>query len=158
MEVWEEIINLIENDLKKFLKRKGEFSYDEVEDIIQETLIEVFNNISKLNDLDKVQNWILKILSNKSKKYKNKKNRNLCLIMKLKELENFSNFVYEYNYKDILIDLNKNVNENLSDIEKKIFVLHYINEYSVKEISEMLLININTIYTHLYRSKKKIIK
>lgn len=152
MEVWKEIINLIENDLKKFLRMKGKFSDDDIADIIQETFIEVFKNISKLNDLDKFQNWILTILSNKCKKYKKKCYKEINLIEKLKELE----VIYQDNYKEDIIDLYKEINEKLSYVEKKIFVLHYIYEYSAREISKILSINVNTIYTHLYRGKKKL--
>lgn len=108
--------------------------------------------ISKLKDLDKFQNWILKILSNKCKKYMKKSYNEISL----GEIENELNLTYQDNYKEDMIDLYKEINEKLSYIEKKIFVLHYMYEYSAKEISEILLININTIYTHLYRSRKKL--
>lgn len=118
--------------------------------------IEIFKNISKLNDLDKFQNWILKILSNKYKKYIKRHNKDINLIEKLKELEKESNYTYQNNYKEDMIDLYKEIDKKLSYIEKKIFALHYIHEYSAKEISMMLSINVNTIYTHLYRLKKKL--
>ena len=40
--------------------------------------------------------------------------------------------------------------------EKIIIILYYLEQYTVKDIKEILKMNENTVTTHLYRARQKI--
>lgn len=61
--------------------------------------------------------------------------------------------------KDIEDDLNFYYLINTLKYEERIvIVLHYMEQYSIEDISNTLKMNKNTIKTHLYRAREKIKK
>ena len=42
--------------------------------------------------------------------------------------------------------------------EKIVIILYYLEQYSIKDIKEILKMNENTVTTHLYRARQKIKK
>lgn len=151
IEAFTKLVELIKDDLYKISKSRISNESD-IEDAIQETMIETYKSIKKLKDLSKFKKWTIKILINKCnriyrRKYKNDISIDEYNIENLNE-NNIKEKEDELNFYDIIKILNYE--------EKIIVILYYMEEYSVKEIKNILKMNENTINTHLYRARQKI--
>ena len=127
-EAFANMILYIKDDLYKIAKTRIANETD-IEDAIQETMIETYKSIKKLNDPNKFKKWVIKILINKCNRI---------------DVEN------KLNFYDIIKILNYE--------ERLIIILYYMEDYSVKEIKSILKMNENTINTHLYRARQKLKK
>lgn len=148
------IILQIRNDLYKIAKTRIS-SDDDIEDLIQDTMIETYKHIKKLREPEKFKMWVIKILVNKCNKLYKKKYRNDISI----DEYNMENYIILNSQKDIEDDLNfYYLIKKLKYEERIVLVLHYMEQYSVKDISKILKINENTVKTHLFRARERIKK
>ena len=149
-----DIILQIRNDLYKIAKTRIS-SDDDIEDLIQDTMIETYKHIKKLREPEKFKMWVIKILVNKCNKLYKKKYRNDISI----DEYNLENYIILNSQKDIEDDLNfYYLIKKLKYEERIVLVLHYMEQYSVKDISKILKINENTVKTHLFRARERIKK
>ena len=146
----------IKNDLYKICKTRIACD-DDIDDIIQDTMIQTFKSIKKLKDNTKFKSWIVTILINNCNKlYKEKQ--------KIKLITN--KFSYKQNDREILIENNMIKSEDdmnfyqlldhLKYEEKVVIILYYSEKFKINEISKILHINENTVKTRIYRAKEKI--
>ena len=151
-EAFTEIILSIRNELYKIAKTRI-INENDIDDIIQETMIEAYKSIKKLRDLKKLKMWVIKILINKFNKfYKRKSKKDISL-----EETNINNIIARNNNEDIENDMNfYSLIRNLKYDERIVILLYYMEGYSVEEISEMIKMNKNTVKTNLYRARQKI--
>ncbi len=151
-EAFTEIILTIRNELYKIAKTRI-INENDIDDIIQETMIEAYKSIKKLRDLKKLKMWVIKILINKCNKfYKRKSKKDISL-----EETNINNIIARNNNEDIENDMNfYSLIRNLKYDERIVILLYYMEGYSVEEISEMIKMNKNTVKTNLYRARQKI--
>ena len=151
-EAFTEIILSIRNELYKIAKTRI-INENDIDDIIQETMIEAYKSIKKLRDLKKLKMWVIKILINKCNKfYKKKTKKDISL-----EETNINNIIARNNNEDIENDMNfYSLIRNLKYDERIVILLYYMEGYSVEEISEMIKMNKNTVKTNLYRARQKI--
>ena len=141
----------IQEDLYKIAKMRLK-NEDDINDVIQETMISAYKNIRKLKEDRYFKTWIIKILINKcNKKYHERYRKFISFedneIEKYapgKELEN-----HKLDFGSIISSLNKE--------EKNIMILYYYLEYTAKDISEILGIKEGTIFSKISRAKKKIL-
>lgn len=144
-ESFSQLIHLYKNDLYKLAKTRLKEEQD-VYDAIQETIISAYESIQKLHKSYSFKSWLFKILINKCNDiYRSKINYiELSEIVDLVSDSNSTSEIDEYIRK-------------LSVDERTIIVLHFIEGYSLKEISKILDINESTVRSKLYRAKQKII-
>ena len=145
------LIIIISDDLYKIAKTRI-LDQADIDDAVQETMIETYKSIKRLNDPKKFKKWVIKILINKCNRIYRRKYKNDVSIEEYKfdylknnsigEVEN------DLNFYDII--------KNLNYEERIVVVLYYMEEYTVEEIKEILKMNKNTINTHLYRARQKI--
>ena len=149
-----DIILQIRNDLYKIAKTRIS-SDDDIEDLIQDTMIETYKHIKKLREPEKFKMWVIKILVNKCNKlYKKKYRKDISI-----DEYNLENYIILNSQKDIEDDLNfYYLIKKLKYEERIVLILHYMEQYSVKDISKILNINENTVKTHLYRARERIKK
>lgn len=143
---------LIENlklDLYKIAKVRLK-NEDDVLDAIQETIIVCYKSIKTLNKPENFKKWTIKILINKCNDIYKEKRENLVSYEELPEVsciyedKEFSNIEIE----DIL--------KYLSEDEKMIITLYYLEDYKSKEIAWLLDMNENTVKTKIKRAKSKL--
>lgn len=145
-----EIMKSVEKKLYIIAKLKLN-NYEDIKDIIQETIVESYKNIQQVREPEKFESWITSILINKCNKF-------------YKDQNNYNNIPYDDNEPDIENHFNIiedkidffNLLKLLGNSEKEIFTLYYVNNYTTAEISNILSINENTIKTKLRRSREKI--
>ena len=147
-EAFANMILYIKDDLYKIAKTRIANETD-IEDAIQETMIETYKSIKKLNDPNKFKKWVIKILINKCNRiYRRKYKTDISIDEYNVETLKFNNIIdveNKLNFYDIIKILNYE--------ERLIIILYYMEDYSVKEIKSILKMNENTINTHLYRAR-----
>ncbi len=151
-EAFTEIILSIRNELYKVAKTRI-INENDIDDIIQETMIEAYKSIKQLRDLKKLKMWVIKILINKCNKfYKRKSKKDISL-----EETNINSIIARNNNEDVENDMNfYSLIKNLKYDERIVILLYYMEGYSVEEISEIIKMNKNTVKTNLYRARQKI--
>lgn len=128
---------------------------EDAEDLTNSIFVAVFEYFNKNIDITKLENLIWKIANNlwsaKAKNYIKEKN----------DVSYDSTYDIGYNennidkiiYKEIVDNIDK---IGLTDKELNSFKLYYINDLSLKEISDKLNSTENNIKYYLYNARKKI--
>jgi RNA polymerase sigma-70 factor (ECF subfamily) len=132
-------------------------SHDAALDLSQEAFIRAYKSFSKFDKKKKFYTWYYKIL------------KNLCLNFirdkKKKEANHFIEIDYEKpqtenlseQYEnDEMISLMEKAIEGLKNNEREIIILREFEEYSYKEISELLNIPIGSVMSKLFYARKKL--
>lgn len=137
---------------------------EDVNDIIQETYLEVYKTISKEKNIEKIDKYIIGIVKNKIRKH-------YTLLYKIKTISLFSTKDDDLELLDTIknnVDIEKIV-LNCSDIEsiwnylkskkiiiQKIFYLYYELDMKIKDISKELEISESYTKNCLYRTLKEL--
>lgn len=149
-EAYSELIIMIKKDMFNTLRYKISEPED-IEDIIQDTIIIGYTKIKQLRDNKRFKTWMMKILNNECNKFYNDKQRkdeindkyiNNSISIKNENLEEKLEF--------------NNMIKDLNDIDKEIMKLYYEDNLSSEQISKLLGINTNTIKSKISRGHKKI--
>ena len=123
---------------------------DDTCDAIQETLISAYKNFNSLANIEYFGTWITRILINKCYDII-RKNKKVSYINE--EVESNVNTAYYDIYKSESI-VERVLNMIDSDL-RLVATLYYYDEYSVKEISELLNIPEGTVKSRLSRARDK---
>ena len=149
------LIKNIQSDLFRVANARLS-NIDDVNDAIQETIVISFKDLKKLKHIEYFKTWIIKILINQCNLIYRKRKKQLNIFNKLLNTNDYShledtsihNKENELDF-DILIDkLNYN--------EKIVITLYYNNQFSIKEIADILNTNVNTVKSRFNRAKKKL--
>lgn len=147
-----EIIKPLEKKLYVIAKSRLE-NEEDIKDAIQETIYIGYKNIQQLRDEEKFEGWITAILINNCNKFYNQYDNNYHIPFDDSQLNKGDDS--QYLKVDSKIDFFLLL-ELLDNIEKEIFILFYVEEYTINKISDILNINENTIKTKLRRARQKI--
>lgn len=127
----------------------------EAEDILQEGFIKVFNNISKFRGKGSFEGWIRRIMINTALSNYNKSSFKKELI----GLEDYQSGVEQPKaIQKLTADEIMAVINTLPDGYKIVFNLYVIEEYSHKEIAEMLDITPSTSRSQLVKARRMLQK
>lgn len=152
-EAFEEIVNMFQRQLLIIATfRLGDKEF--ADDAVQDTFLSLFNNCKKIKDANKMKAWLTKVLINKCNKII-KQNKNFKISF---ELNYFENYIYEEDsYKNIHDEIDFYNRLNVLDTEERtIIAMFYGESYSLKEISEILNINVGTLKSKISRAKSKL--
>lgn len=152
-EAFTQIIVLMNDELYKIARARITNEAD-IEDAVQETMIETYKSIKKLNNPSKFKKWVIKILINKCNRiYRRKYNKDISI----EEYQKTDKNLNENNIMDAENELNfYDIIKDLKYEERIVIILYYMEEYTVKEIKDILKMNENTINTCLFRARRKI--
>ena len=134
---------------------------EDVNDVIQDTMINAFKNINKLKEAKYFKTWIIKILINECNRFYREKYKRIDLFNKILKktdtnivdltIENIDEKLdYKTDYDSLIRKLKPN--------EQTIIILYFCNNFTKKEIAEILNISVNTVKTRLRRAEEKIKK
>ena len=128
---------------------------EDAEDLTNSVFLAIFEYFNKDIKVEKLENLIWKIAYNlwstKAKNYIKEKN-NTEFDEEYQSIDN-TDMLDKVIYREIVNNLD---NVGLTTNEKKAFELYYINDLSVKEISEKLDSSDTNIKYYLYSARKKI--
>lgn len=148
----EAFINLIE-EYKLDMYRMGKtmlYSEEDIGDAIQETVLKAYQNIKKLQKAEFFKSWLLKIMVNECNNILRQKKK-VVVFDKLYEEE-----TYEDNYDNLERQPVLKAVKKLEDNFKKVILLYYYEELSVRDISQTLDISEGTVKSRLSRARKKL--
>ena len=121
---------------------------DDVQDAVQNTIINAYISINKLNQEKFFKTWIIRILINECNRiYKGNKRE-------IKILEKYSNYLENEGYTDETSDF-KEIIRILNSNEQKIFELYYKYGFSVKEIAQKFNVQKSNIKNILFICQNK---
>lgn len=152
MAIMKHLVGLV-SEYQEVLYRIAKSRLDSEEDVcdaVQNTLISAYRALPKLKNIKYFKTWLIKILINKCNNFYYKPGKNNVSFedidqYKIIPMEDFtSNFGIDY-----LIN-------SLSKEDQTILTLYYVEEYTEKEISEILKIKYATVRTRIRRAKEKI--
>lgn len=149
-EAFSNIINYYSN-LMYYIAKSRLNSIHDIEDAIQDCSIKMYLNIGKLKDITKYKSWMTKILINCCNKIYSFKKGDISY----DELE----------HNNLLVEFDKFNNLSFFELisfleveDRTIITMYYLDEYTTKEISEILGINESTLRSRVSNIRNKIKK
>ena len=124
---------------------------DDTCDAIQETLISAYKSFNTLKEKKYFSTWITRILINKCYDII-KKNKKISYINEQMEQQGDASYYDIYKEESSLEKVLNLISQDL----KLVTVLYYYDEFSIKEISEMINIPEGTVKSRLARAREKL--
>lgn len=126
------------------------------EDISQEVFISCYQNLGKFNNQSSYKTWLYRITINKCKDYLKSWNKRKVIPVDHSNMENImTHFVVEN------VDLDRELFWLVMKLpikHREVIILHYYEDQSIKEISEIIHINESTVKTRIHRARQKLKK
>lgn len=153
-EAYSRVISYYENKL--YIIAKSRLSNNEdIKDVIQETVMYAYINIQGLKDAKNFSSWITTILINNCNKLYSK---NKLALLSYDDIEaDNMNLNQDNEYKIVEDNLNFfNIINSLELEDKTIISMYYLDEYTTREISQILNINESTLRSRISSIRNKI--
>ncbi len=148
MTEFEMLLNECKNAVERFVQFKLSLKAD-ADDILQETYLTAFQKFDTLADKSHFKAWIISIARNKCNDYyrRQAKNANISIDELIEQPLTASRYGYveQHDVYDTL--------ESLSENDKQIIYLFYIQGYNQSEISQKLNIPVGTVKSRLYTAR-----
>lgn len=149
----EDFTKLINENKLKFYKTAKIIlkNDDDTYDAIQEALISIYLNYAQLTNIKYFSTWATRIVINKCYDLLRKNKNNLIHID-----ENIENDIKVSQYDEYEVDKYgiKKAMEYLNENLKLITILYYYDNYSIKEISQIMDIPEGTVKSRLSKARK----
>lgn len=146
---------VIENVERKLyiIARSRLTNIEDIKDAMQDAIMYAYINIKKLKEVKKFNAWIVKILINSCNKIYNQNKINIFSYSEFDE----NKFKYESDFINFENNMNFfNIIDFLDVQERTLIAMYYLDEYTTKEISEILDINESTLRSKLSSIRNKI--
>lgn len=146
-----DIILEYEQELYKIARMRLNNDYDICE-AVQSTMILAYKHIKKVKNTNYLKTWIVRILINECKKIYKKNKKQILEDTQMEEVIDTKN-----DYDLVNSELNFNLLLRTLDYEERqILILYYSSVFSIKEVSNILHINENTVKTKMRKAKSKL--
>jgi len=131
---------------------------DVSKDIAQECWAVMLDKLMDLKEPDKFKSWATSIVNRKAIDWLRAKKRNDKKKNKYQIEKNIirEGVVFEKEDRSVIIGALKREIGKLSDKQKIIIKLYYVEEYSLKQIAELLNITIGTAKSRLFYTREKL--
>lgn len=129
--------------------------YAVTDDLVQEVFISVYKKLDQFEGRSNHKTWLYRIAINKCKDYLRSPKR------KYQQLMDSFNIRAKKDTESTVLEAERN-NELIQEVMKlpvkyrEIIIFYYYQDFSMKEITEILDINMNTVKTRLSRAKDKL--
>lgn len=125
-------------------------SYSEAEDITQEIFLTLHMNPQSFNDEGHLKAWLLRSAINRSKNYKKS-----FRISRTDSLDEIGENIQDCGFTSRDDELREQI-AKLPEKYASVLYLYYYEEYTIREIAELLQKNENTVSSLLQRARKKL--
>lgn len=139
--------------------RKLVGSHQNTDDVLQNTFVRVYKSLPNFKQQSSLHTWMYKIAYNESLRFiERDKTKYFFSIDDLKQIH-LDNLIGQTYFDDTEIaEKLKNSIEQLSNKQKKVFLMKYYDDLKFREISEILAIKESTVKTMYYGAVKLIKK
>lgn len=121
-------------------------------DAVQNSVCKALENYQSIRNPEFLKTWFYRVLINECNAYRKKYHRELPLEEELVR----EDFYYQKELEEGF-DLYEKVNK-LPDKFKSVIILHYYEDMTLKDISEITGVNLSTVKTRLYAGIKRLQK
>ncbi|MDY0407474.1 RNA polymerase sigma factor [Virgibacillus soli] len=121
-------------------------------DVVQETFIRVYRNIHSFDIKRPFRPWFYRILINECKRHLHKKTTHAIIVESTEVLE----FLHAKGMESVHVEHVMLALENLTEDERTLIVLKYLDGFKEKELAEVMELNVNTIKSRLYRARQRL--
>ena len=155
--LFQELCQNYSKDLQKFiftLTRKD--NYD-MEEIFQNTMVQALQGLHSLKENEKMKSWLFSIAKTEARRFYSKNKRYEQIInVEVSELD-WSNDIWDKDFAKVIEDkvFVLSLMNMLNEDEHQIFLLHFVYDMTLKEISDILHMNNSTVRTIHFRGLKK---
>jgi RNA polymerase sigma-70 factor (ECF subfamily) len=129
---------------------------EQAKDILHEAFLKVFTNLKNFNGTGSFEGWIRRIMVNTSIDHLRKNKQNYLIVSTVYANEKASNMVEEVE-DDVFLNIDKEeilkAVQELTPAYRTVFNLYVIEEFTHKEIAEMLDISEGTSKSNLSKAK-----
>ena len=156
-ESYSEIVKRYKDKLLRYIRRLS-YNSNEAEDILQDVFIKAYKNLYSFNIKKKFSSWIYRIAHNETINHIKKNKREKAVMV---EIDFDVADKIDLNKELISKDLKKELSGYISKLKLKYresIILHYFEEKSYEEISDILRIPTSSVGTLIHRAKKKLKK
>ncbi|EYE87522.1 RNA polymerase sigma factor [Fervidicella metallireducens AeB] len=140
---WEQI----SKSLRKYIARH--INNSDVEDVLQEVLLKIYNNIDGLRDNTKLNLWVYKISQNAVIDYYRNKNKEMLELTDNLFQEDFE----EDSYNNEISKCLNTMIEYLPEKYKEVIKLIEYNGLTQKEVSQQLGISVSAVKSRVFRAR-----
>lgn len=119
---------------------------ENAEDALQEALLRAYSNLWQLKKPEYFKTWMTKILMNTCFDIQRKQKNNL-------DIEEYKETIGTTEDMTTKVVMEKAIRE-LDEINQKIILLFYYEDYSIKEISDILNVSVMNVKQRMSRSRK----
>lgn len=123
------------------------------DDLAQETFIKAYTSIRSFKGLSKFSTWLYRIAYNEFYSYSRKRHEERLDEDNKKEYGNDAIDSYEHD-TNVKLDINTAM-QKLNETERSIVTLYYLQDISIKRITEITGLPEGTIKSHLSRARTK---
>lgn len=137
--------------------RKMVISHDDTDDVLQNTFIKVYRNISKFKKESKLYSWMYRIATNEAITFINKraKERNIDITEIKEQLANSLESDVYFSGDKIQLILQKAI-ATLPQKQQLVFNMKYFDELKYEEISNILETSVGALKASYFHAVKKI--
>lgn len=124
---------------------------EDVQDVIQETYLQVYKNLKKFDKSKPFKPWITGIAIKQVQSYRRKKWRKLRLLKKVQLAEASKEMsMLDERMERVINDEFEELIQKLPFKQKQVVILHYFHEYSQEEVATILQIPIGTVKSRIH--------
>jgi RNA polymerase sigma-70 factor, ECF subfamily len=169
-DAFREVINHYKNGLYAFLKRFLNH-HDQVEDVFQETFLQLYNSRSSFDPTKNLRPWLFTIAANKAKDALRKQQRTAAIPIgsitgpeeisfgdALDIITSHDKMPLDELAQDETAMLVRQIISEMPENLREILILSYFNQFSYKQMAQMLSIPIGTIKSRLHTAVAKFAK
>ena len=153
-----ELISRYEDKLKRYARKF--LSYEEdIEDLVQDVFIKTYTNIRSFDTSLRFSPWIYRIAHNTFVNELKRKHAGGFSLFSIDEILPFLPAQETADSDTLNAELRKEIDTLLRELPPKyreVIVLHYLEELSYQEISDILQIPVTTVGVRLTRSRQKL--
>ena len=132
---------------------------EEAEEVSQDTFVKAYTALPTFKGASKFSTWLYKIAYYRSLDYLKRQGRSLNVgavdvntVFNLATTEDLLESL-DLNERKVII---KNAISELPENDSLLITLHYLEEQSLKEISDLMGISVNNVKVRLFRSRKRL--
>lgn len=134
--------------------RRMVIDHEDANDVVQNTYIKVWNNLSKFEGNSKLYTWLYRIATNESLNHIQRNKRNLAVSLDNSVMQ-IQGDMSGFNGDEIQLKLQRAM-LTLPDVQRQVFIMKYFEDKKYEEIADILGKSVGGLKASYHHAVKKI--